>query len=208
MTCDIEETELIFDDDQKLISVNAINQEIHPKGFFVTIDHNPITNSFRKSSFGELLLRKKLLQKLGIVPDLAQGANVYPPIEFDHGELNETNKVGLEFILKLHKFQTDQNKRLVVFLIPYNFYVGEYGSYVSPEAAQDIRENQYLPKTIMRWCQTNGVECANPIPYFKKLEREGTRLYFRYDDHWNKAGHAAAAEVLYDYLSETYEKLN
>ncbi|NIM00996.1 MAG: hypothetical protein GTN89_08840 [Acidobacteria bacterium] len=200
LTADIEETELVFDDAGELVNVVAFKQEVHPKGFFVTTDHNPFTNGLRRFSFGELLLRTKVLRKIGVVPDLAE-IDTYPPIEFDRGRLNETAMVGLEYIRKIHELQSAESKRLVVLLIPWDFYVGDYVSYPSHETARDLRENQYLPRAILNWCEENGVECVDPIPYFKSLEEQGKRLYFPNDEHWNENGHAAAARVLHDYLA-------
>lgn len=239
LTYDIKSTAIRLDGRGHLVSVRSLDGKIDPRGFEIAKDINPLTLLIKMTWTGELAFRRipHVLSRLGI-KTVAPVKN-YPGLarEFERGHFDAVNHIGLRYLLKMKNYLEARNSRLVVFLIPPNFYVNNYPSdfdleisstvaadkfpanlivkhvprtimkhifpyYLDTTTAADLREKQYLPKAILKWCRDNGVECVNPLPRFQELERRGARLYFDQDPHWNRAGHKAAAEVLADYLKE------
>ncbi len=53
-----------------------------------------------------------------------------------------------------------------------------------------------------------GIPSVDPIPSMreraKELQKDGERLYFRFDGHWNRNGNRLAGELLADYIGESY----
>lgn len=51
-------------------------------------------------------------------------------------------------------------------------------------------------------CERNRIECLDLKPVFDRFERDtGERYYWRYDAHWNEAGHRVAAQALFERLA-------
>ncbi|MEC7641719.1 MAG: hypothetical protein VYC17_06145, partial [Nitrospinota bacterium] len=120
---------------------------------------------------------------------------------FHQGKLNDTT--GLDYILKTRKLLEERQSELVVFIIPKSFMIGQYRSCpYSEEVCQEIQEHKRLQRSITRWLGDHGVEFIDPTDKMIELERNGVRLYFEQDEHWNQQGHKAAAEILHRYLRD------
>jgi hypothetical protein len=198
LSSDMEEIEVVLAPNGELISAIPKRRDVHPQGFLVTKGDNPIGNFLRKFWIGRLLLRFRTL-----APTAASSEpNAPNPLSLEKGELSDLSLAALGYVRQMDRELKLKDKRLVVFLIPCGFQVGDYISPYDAGATRDLRENLYLPKAVVSWCLENQIECVNPIPHFQDLERKGTRLYYRMDAHWNPQGHKAASEVLLDYLNE------
>lgn len=55
-------------------------------------------------------------------------------------------------------------------------------------------------RIIKDFCKKNYIPCLDLTSYFREKTEEGIQLYFREDGHWNKKGHALAAELVYRFL--------
>jgi lysophospholipase L1-like esterase len=59
------------------------------------------------------------------------------------------------------------------------------------------------PQRVLRaWCEENRVAVADLLPVFRR-EPDRAGLYFHNDMHWNRAGHALAAEALLPRLQQS-----
>lgn len=199
LTTDMDETHIEIGPDGDLNRVIVTKRAVERRGFLVNRDRNPVTHLLSRSAFGELVLRSRILDRADLVRKPC-ATNVYPPLSFDMGELDDTNLLALSYVEKINEHLEVRNKRLVVFLIVWAYYVGDYSCGHGPSAAQDIRQHQYLTHRVSAWLDEHEIEYINPVPRFKELENEGVRLYFEGDAHWNPRGHRFAAELISDYL--------
>lgn len=200
LSCDITETKVIFEGGEPTKAVPLL-REVDPRGYLVSKDLNPTTRLIRSTYFGQMLIRKRHLRKIGIEPKYAFGANAPPPRSFHEGVLDATSVEGLGYLERLQGLFVANKKRLVVFLIPPGFYVGDYGGTdLDPETLQRVRAQSPATEAVAEWLRKHGIECVDPVPRFQALEQEGERLYYEYDGHWTRRGHQAAADVLADYL--------
>jgi hypothetical protein len=200
LTGDMDESKLVTDAQGELTSVVYLARSVDRRGFLVSVDVNPVTRALRKSWFGEVLLRERVPQRLGISPTSPVTAYGHPMEKLDRGELNATSHTCLEYVARMRDLLASRGKRLVVFLIPWSYYVGPYASPHDEATTADIRRDRPLPKAVAAWCATRGIECVDPIARFQELEAKGVRLYFAQDAHWNAEGHRVAAEVLAEHL--------
>ncbi len=54
---------------------------------------------------------------------------------------------------------------------------------------------------VKAWCQAQGIAALDLTPVFQAHAAQGEQLYFRFDAHWNEAGHALAAQAIQQYLA-------
>lgn len=57
-------------------------------------------------------------------------------------------------------------------------------------------------RLMLDFCAANGLRCLDLTSAFRQHAAAGEQLYFRSDGHWNVAGHALAADLIYNYLSD------
>ena len=57
-----------------------------------------------------------------------------------------------------------------------------------------------LGNALASWAKQHGIRFIDPLPRFRQLEAAGQRLYFELDAHWTAAGHAAAGDLITEYL--------
>lgn len=93
------------------------------------------------------------------------------------------------------------NAELVVLLFPSKEQV--YWPIVSTlvDNAADFKVN-WPHDEVKAWCQANGVRFLDLTPAFAKHAAQGEQLYYRFDAHWNEAGHELAAQTIRQYLAE------
>lgn len=68
----------------------------------------------------------------------------------------------------------------------------------------DQPENYHLDwpmHEVKDWCQTHDVVYLDLTPIFQEHAAQGEQLYFRFDAHWNHAGHTLAAQAIQQYLA-------
>ncbi|MCC7354643.1 MAG: hypothetical protein IT330_12925 [Anaerolineae bacterium] len=93
-----------------------------------------------------------------------------------------------------------QGAAIVVVLIPFKESV--YWDALITSAPRWKRLDVERPMQLMLdFCAAQGLRCLDLTPAFRQHAAAGEQLYFRNDGHWNVAGHALAANLIYDYLS-------
>lgn len=123
----------------------------------------------------------------------------------NQGEIDIT----LRALDQMDRFLKAREKTLLVVLIPSNFQIDQRyeasvtrrpGYRVSSEwitTARQIREPQ---TSFGRWLQEKHIRYIDPTEKFVSAELRGVHLYFDYDGHLNRAGHAFVAKLVSDYL--------
>lgn len=53
------------------------------------------------------------------------------------------------------------------------------------------------------FCEENGIRCLNPYGPLRDKGRRGEKLFFTEDGHFNRAGNAALAELIVEYLNKS-----
>ena len=85
-------------------------------------------------------------------------------------------------------------------LIPFKESV--YWDNLKPRLPATSRLDVERPMRVMLdFCAAQNVRCLDLTPAFRQHAAAGEQLYFRSDGHWNVAGHALAANLVYDYLA-------
>jgi len=207
LTDDIEDMEFHLDANGEVSALGSRSTEISEDGTEVThfyAEHRRFLNLLDRFHFGRLSL--VVYQRLaGKYQRLRDGVSPHVLSQFHRGQLARNNLLSLEYVRKLSRYLESRGSRLVVFVIPEAFFIGDYQECIrwQPYTADlccELREKRYLQKALGKWFRENQVEYIDPTDRFQALEGRGTRLYFESDPHWTREGHRAAAELLHEYL--------
>jgi len=100
---------------------------------------------------------------------------------------------------------TDGKPHFVVMLIPADFqlYPDTLAKYHDDGIPPDIKdqEDPNPQRRIKDILDKEKIPYIDLLPIFRKSEE---RLYFASEEHWNSAGHEAAADALYKWIEEKY----
>lgn len=110
-------------------------------------------------------------------------------------------------LLRLKDSAKKAGSRLIVFYVPAQTSIDEQ-IWQDAKIKYNISDKEWSPNTtgveLAAICKENGIPFVNPQDDFlrksEEFKSQGKRLYFRYDGHWNKDGHALVADVLYSYV--------
>jgi hypothetical protein len=58
-----------------------------------------------------------------------------------------------------------------------------------------------LRRTVVEYCGARKIACFDLTPVLKQEARQGKKLYFPIDGHWNKQGNWIVAEALKNFLT-------
>jgi len=101
-------------------------------------------------------------------------------------------------LLRRMKEETDKRKvKLVVFYVPEKMevYPDEWtSSHIPPQ--YDPGE---VARNLVRICRAEDIPYIEPSERFREVAQK-SRLYYKYDIHWNPAGHRLAGEMLAEYI--------
>jgi hypothetical protein len=95
-----------------------------------------------------------------------------------------------------------QDARFGVFLVPHRgtIYDADGRPRPSGTTSSGALDVEAVSRRLAETCRTTGVDCTDPRREFlaqaDSLHRYGERLYYRYDWHWNPAGHRFAAGLV------------
>ena len=76
-----------------------------------------------------------------------------------------------------------------------------YWQFVAPSVRRRLGE--LAPRNgrlVAEFCRRSGIPCLDLYEPFTGAGRQGQRLYFRHDAHWNAAGHRLAAQAVGDFI--------
>jgi len=112
---------------------------------------------------------------------------------------NET----FDFLMRMKNLTEAKNSTLVVVIIPTKEQVHkedwalrkkEYGL---NEKDFDLEKPQ---KKLISFCEGNNVSYIDLLPKFREKAKNGVRLYYKNDGHWNEKGHELAANIISESL--------
>jgi lysophospholipase L1-like esterase len=98
----------------------------------------------------------------------------------------ETRRIGLSLISRIHSLVAPKGIALAVVLVPSRTILRQGGD----EWYDEIEE----------FCSANGVPCLSLLDAMIRAQTQGRRPYFENDIHWTPEGHAIAAEAIAPFL--------
>lgn len=121
----------------------------------------------------------------------------------DLGQFDETALTALAHISEIDQLARQNSSTLVVFYIPFASDISDYPicKYSAP-SCQEIRQSNALGTSLANWAKENGIHFIDPVSDFRSREQAGEKLYFHYDGHWTRQGHAAAGTLVEQYLRD------
>jgi hypothetical protein len=131
----------------------------------------------------------------------AEGAepNAQNSEALEFGALNPYSKRAFDSLLNIAALARERGGRLVVLLIPQNFYAGPVPvPHLAPALWPRIAEivaSGGLRKAAAGRCRELGLECIDAGSVMTPDD------FFPGDAHWNRAGHQKAGRLLFDYFS-------
>lgn len=191
-------------EDGRISSVGSRSLEVDADGFVVAKgSHPPRFPSYawwaRHSAIGRTIrvVREMLRSGGGSLPksDTWRG--------LDRGELDETARTALDHVKRIDELAREAGSTLLVFYIPFPSDIGKTPVciYTEPLCAEQRSSNR-LGTALAEWAASEDIRLIDPIEHFRALEARGEELYFRLDAHWTPAGHAAAGNLIVDYLQK------
>ncbi len=128
-------------------------------------------------------------------------------LPLDSGQFDETAQLALGHVAALDQLARDQGATLLVFYIPFVSHVGDYPVCLyAPETCDLQRQINPLGEALVSWAERRGIHFIDPLTRFRELEASGQRLHFELDGHWTPTGHAAAGELIVEYLRRNEEE--
>jgi lysophospholipase L1-like esterase len=115
---------------------------------------------------------------------------VAPGVNLTHQALAEAQALAVQ-----------ADARLVVLLFPFKeqVYWPIVSTLIDDPAAYEVN---WPINDMKAWCEAHQVPYLDLTPIFMEHAANGEQLYFRYDAHWNEAGHALAAQAIQQYLAK------
>ena len=137
--------------------------------------------------------RKYLFENDAVLP------NAYNSDSLEFGSFNEFSQRAFDSLVNIAGLARERGGRLVVMLIPQNFYAGAVRiPHLAPALWPRIPEilaNGGLRKAVAGRCKDLGLDCIDAGTVMSAED------FFPGDAHWNREGHRKAADFLHDYFS-------
>lgn len=190
--------------DGKISSVGSRSLEVDEDGFVVAKGAHPP----RFPSLAWWGRHSAIGRTIRVVREMLRSGGGPPPKSdtwrgLDRGELDETARLALDHVKRIDELAREAGSTLLVFYIPFPSYVSDTPVclYTEPMCAEQRISNR-LGAALAEWAAAEGIHLVDPVEDFRALEARGEELYFRLDAHWTPAGHAAAANLIVDYLGK------
>jgi hypothetical protein len=117
----------------------------------------------------------------------------------ESGTLNRFSERAFDSLSNIGDLARERGGRLVVMLIPQNFYAGPVKvPHLAPALRSnlpDILASGGLRKAAIDRCRELGLKCIDAGTVMTPDD------FFRGDAHWNRSGHRKAADFLYEFFS-------
>ena len=189
-------------DSGNILRVGSKSTAVDDRGF-VYMKNQPLPDPMS----WQWLMRRSAIGRTIIVARQAAANNAKPaakPIALtplDEGQFDETAQLALTYIEALDKITRDHGSTLLVFYIPFANWVGSYKfCQYTEETCERMQHTNPLGDALTSWARQHGIQFIDPLSRFRNLETAGPRLHFELDAHWTPAGHAAAGELISEYL--------
>lgn len=97
------------------------------------------------------------------------------------------------------KTLAEENGAEFMMMIAYSFQIPGLESEDADAEYDLLRPNEIA----MEFCEEQGIECLNLEPELTEFrEKTGEPYAWKYDAHWNEAGHRVAAQALFDVIAK------
>ena len=121
----------------------------------------------------------------------------------DLGQFDETALTALYHVREIDRLTRENNSTLVVLYIPFASDISDYPiCKYSASTCKEIRERNALGVSLASWAKENNIHFIDPVDDFRSREQAGENLYYQYDGHWTRQGHAAAGTLVERYLRD------
>ncbi len=197
------ERNLVLGDDGAVVSAESKLKDVMPDGTLVirgpASRHYDWFRLLAETGTGRMLsvLYGRFVTKTYEPPREPAATNGDRASSYYEGQLGPLPLLVLDHVTRLKQLVDKKGSRFTVFLIPEAFMVDEtHPCWFSPAACRRVREGKLVQKAVTAWLGKHGVEVVDPTDELTALERQGTKLYFKWDAHWTADGHAAAARLL------------
>ena len=119
----------------------------------------------------------------------------------DAGVLDDSARLALDHVRRIDALAREAGAVLLVFYIPFPSYIDETPvcPYTQPLCAAQ-REGNAPGEALAEWAHGENIAFIDPVAHFRGLSAQGIQLYYTWDAHWTPAGHAAAGELVADYI--------
>jgi len=215
---DMDQTVLIYDDQNELIRTEYKGMAVNPDGNLVTPDRrNWVEPTWRQlvrhSNFGRVVLVlgskvSRILWRPAKVPPLAEDEGL--PVHSDRmsvpalesGVLGATARQSLTFVRKTAELVRANGGRTIVLYIPASYRIGDYSFFCqmmsgfSAAECANLKAHDELGTALGDWLAAFGIDYVNPTSDFRAAAADGSQLYYAKDGHWTAQGHALAAQLL------------
>lgn len=118
-------------------------------------------------------------------------------------EVEQAWKVTDALVARMRDDAMAAGAEFLAFLVPFRGGIYTQGDDVRSEPGESgTIDASAVERRFARTCVTESLACIDPTDAFKaeaeRMRADGERLYYRYDWHWNRNGHALAAGILAD----------
>lgn len=159
----------------------------------------PLNKLADSSNFIELFLKvigktpfRSYLFKNGF-----KGPNSKNSKNLEAGEINLVGNRALQSLNRLRSIVDSRGGKLIVVLIPQNYFFGNENPYINSELKSELdslRKGKNILSETISACKVLMLECFDTRPY---LDIES---YFKSDAHWNSVGHSRVGVALFKYI--------
>lgn len=211
--------DMVFERDARgdTVAIRSASQRIGAEGFLLGTgapEREPVWRRLmREFNLGRVVLLALYrvstlsLTRASPAPADVSPAPVAPHSSVDHAAFNADARTSLMAIEEIARLVRDRGGEVVVFFIPTSYMVGAYPYFCETldgydaQSCNRFRQENQLGLALQDWAQARCLDLIDPTVDFRAREQHGSRLYFAKDGHWTPAGHAAAADLIVDYLA-------
>jgi hypothetical protein len=120
-------------------------------------------------------------------------------VDTERGHFDELNLRALDSLVRLGSIVKERGGRLIVLIIPQNYYVTSKGTLdIRPELSAEIPtliKGSNIRNAVKAFCRESSLECLDPVGLLSPED------YFM-DGHWTASGHAKVGKFLAKYERE------
>ena len=118
----------------------------------------------------------------------------------ERGRFGELGLRSLDSLGRLNSIVKERGGRLIVLIIPQDYFVRTNGGYIRPELVAEIPAligGSNIKTAVEAFCRVSALDCLDPV---KVLTAED---YFAIDSHWTVTGHAKVGKLLAQHVGTT-----
>ncbi|MDQ7821581.1 MAG: hypothetical protein RDV48_02165 [Candidatus Eremiobacteraeota bacterium] len=153
--------------------------------------------------FGVVDTAGKVIKAMGGKKELLGGYGLDAFISGEQPELiRDARRRAFQALRNMHSQARAHGIPLVVVVVPSSFqiYGGDLPQWTRAYGISGAPDLERPNRELAAFAEKEGIVLVDLLEAFK-ASREGGRLYYVMDPHWNKKGHALAAEVIEKFIA-------